>query len=60
VAQAQDLLDHPKEKAFEGITGVDERFKILDKFPLLKQHRDMVYNLDGIKDWVKNRPDTPL
>jgi hypothetical protein len=60
VAQAQDLLDHPNEQAFEGVIGVEERFKILDKFPLLKQHHDMVYNLCGIKQWIKKRPDTPI
>ena len=60
VAHAFDVLDFPEEKGFQGVTGVDERFTLLDKFPLLKKHREMVNNLDGIKEWLKKRPVTPL
>ena len=60
VASAFELVDFQTEKAYQGVSGVEDRFTFLDKYPLLKKHREMVYALDGIKQWVAKRPVTPL
>jgi len=53
-------LDNPDELGFKGVPNSDSRFKMLDNFPLLAKHRKMVMNQNGIKEWIKERPATPI
>jgi len=49
-------LSWKEEKAFDGVTGCDERFTMLDKYPLLKANYERVSNIPEIKKYVANRP----
>jgi len=45
-----------EEKAFEGTTGCDERFNMMDKYPLLKANYERVGDIPEIKAYVASRP----
>jgi hypothetical protein len=60
VANGFDFFDYPTDKGYEGLEGMEDRFKVLDNFPLLAKHRAMVNGLPGIKEFLEKRPVTPL
>eukprot|EP00088_Acartia_fossae_P039164 TRINITY_DN40766_c0_g2_i1.p1 TRINITY_DN40766_c0_g2~~TRINITY_DN40766_c0_g2_i1.p1 ORF type:complete len:245 (-),score=65.43 TRINITY_DN40766_c0_g2_i1:609-1283(-) len=49
-------LSWKDERGFEGVTGCDERYNILDKYPLLKANYDRVSNIPEIKAYIESRP----
>lgn len=49
-------LTWKEERGFEGVTGCDERFKMLANYPLLKAHYERVSNIPAIKAYIASRP----
>eukprot|EP00088_Acartia_fossae_P001007 TRINITY_DN10377_c0_g1_i1.p1 TRINITY_DN10377_c0_g1~~TRINITY_DN10377_c0_g1_i1.p1 ORF type:complete len:222 (-),score=35.48 TRINITY_DN10377_c0_g1_i1:414-1079(-) len=49
-------LSWPEEKAFKDVSGHDERFNVLDKYPLVKANYERVRNLPDMQEYLKNRP----
>jgi len=49
-------LSWKEEKAFDGVTGCDERFDMMDKYPLLKANYARVSEIPEIKAYIASRP----
>jgi len=44
---------------FEGL-GDGKGLEVVSQHPLIAKHKEMVFNLDGIKEWIANRPQTRM
>jgi len=54
------FLQWKEDKGFKDMVGCDERFTILDKYPLVKANYIMVQNLPEIKKYLSNRRSSPM
>ena len=46
----------PENPFFNTVPYSDDRFTLLEKFPLLLRHIDLVYGISGVNHWIKTRP----
>jgi len=51
-----DWLTAPEERTFLNIDNKEERAKLLDSYPLLKDHFHRVRAVPEIAEWIKKRP----
>lgn len=56
IFQILHAFTDPEDPFFVTLPYVEERFTILESFPLLKEHRDRILAIPGVTAWIEGRP----